>query len=174
MLNNLHTRLEVKEYIVMSISNMCRAKAKYIKSGWIIIINIFTLAAQDSEEQLVIQSFESLKYAIKTQFQSLEDNFVELVNCLNKYTKNNFLKQSVEALDLLQDCARQLFERKEIVQNCVKLNGINFYQRDKESLQRYPQHYGVRGGLSLGLGSSEGKLEEVKSARSNSSLMVDE
>ena len=73
---------------------------------------------------------------------------------------------------MLSDCARQLYERKEIVQNSVKLNGINFYQRDKESLQRYPQQYGVRGGI--GLGSGEGKLEEVKSARSNSSMMLDE
>ena len=73
---------------------------------------------------------------------------------------------------MLSDCARQLYERKEIVQNSVKLNGINFYQRDKESLQRYPQHYGVRGGI--GLGSGEGKLEEVKSARSNSSMMLEE
>lgn len=76
---------------------------------------------------------------------------------MNKYTKNNFLKQSVEALDLLEECAKNLFERKEIVQNCVKLSGINFYQRDKESMQRYPQHYGVRG-----------KVEEVKSARGSS------
>ena len=85
----------------MAIANMCRAKAKYVKSGWIIIINIFTLAAQDSEEHLVYQSFEALKGAIKTSFPQLEDNFVELVNCLNKYTKNNFLKQSLEALDLI-------------------------------------------------------------------------
>lgn len=65
MLNNLHIRLEIKEFIVMAISNMCRAKAKYLKSGWSIIINIFTLSAQDSEEHLVVQSFESLKAAIK-------------------------------------------------------------------------------------------------------------
>ena len=54
MLNNLRktdlievsdTRLEVKEFIVMAVANMCRAKSRYIKSGWIVIINIFTLAA---------------------------------------------------------------------------------------------------------------------------------
>jgi len=45
----------------------------------------------------------------------LEDNFVELVNCLNKYSKNTFLKQSSEALDLLEDCAFQLYNRKEIL-----------------------------------------------------------
>lgn len=43
--NLIDTRLEVKEFIVMAVANMCRAKSKYIKSGWIIIINIFTLAA---------------------------------------------------------------------------------------------------------------------------------
>ena len=54
MLNNLHTRLEVKEFIVMAVANMCRSKGKYLKSGWSIVINIFTLAAQDSEEHLVV------------------------------------------------------------------------------------------------------------------------
>ena len=45
LLIKLDTRLEIKEFIVMAVANMCRAKAQYIKSGWIIIINIFTLAA---------------------------------------------------------------------------------------------------------------------------------
>jgi brefeldin A-inhibited guanine nucleotide-exchange protein len=45
MLHNLHTRLEVKEFIVMAIANMCQSKAKNLKSGWSIVINIFTLAA---------------------------------------------------------------------------------------------------------------------------------
>ena len=75
------------------------------------------MAAQDSEEMLVIQSFESLKRAVRQSFGVLEDNFVELVNCLNKFTKNNFLKQSSEALDLIDECAGHLAHRKEIVSN---------------------------------------------------------
>ena len=54
MLNNLHTRSEIKEYIVMCITNVCTTKTPYIKSGWSVIIDIFTLAAQDTEPQLVI------------------------------------------------------------------------------------------------------------------------
>lgn len=69
---------------------------------------------------------------------------MELVNCLNKYTKNNYLRQSLEALELLQECAKNLHIRKEIIQNFVKMNGINFYQRDRESMQRYPLHYGIQ------------------------------
>jgi hypothetical protein len=48
----------------MAIANMCRSKIKNLKSGWSIIINIFTLSAQDTEEHLVKQSFEALKFAV--------------------------------------------------------------------------------------------------------------
>ena len=54
MLNNLHTRDEIKEYIVMCITNVCGTKTPHIKSGWSVIIDIFTLAAQDNEKQLVV------------------------------------------------------------------------------------------------------------------------
>jgi len=53
MLNNLATRSDIKEFIVMCITSICRTKTAYIKSGWSVIINIFTLAAQDNEEMLV-------------------------------------------------------------------------------------------------------------------------
>jgi hypothetical protein len=111
----------------MATANMCRSKAKCLKSGWSIVINIFTLAAQDTEEHLVVQSFETLKMAIKQTFPLLEDNFVELINCLNKYTKNNFLKQSLEALDLIEECSVQLAYKRDIIQNFIKINGLNFY-----------------------------------------------
>ena len=93
MLHNLATRSEIKEYIVMCITNICRTKSAHIKSGWIVIINIFTLAAEDSEEMLVQQSFYALKIAITEKFSLLENNFVELVNCLNKYSMNSMFPQ---------------------------------------------------------------------------------
>lgn len=93
MLHNLATRTDIKEYIVMCITNICRTKTAYIKSGWSVIINIFTLAAQDSEEMLVQQSFYALKIAILEKFSLLENNFVELVNCLNKYSMNSMFPQ---------------------------------------------------------------------------------
>ena len=93
MLNNLHTRTEIKEYIVMCITNICRTKTAYIKSGWSVIINIFTLAAQDSEEMLVQHSFQALKIAVTEKFNLLDENFVELINCLNKYSMNSMFPQ---------------------------------------------------------------------------------
>jgi hypothetical protein len=94
----LDTRIDVKDYIVICISAMCVKSINTLKSGWSIIINIFTLAAQDSEPAMVDKSFNALKYAVTTKFQLLEESFVELVNCLNKYSKNVFPKQSIEAI----------------------------------------------------------------------------
>jgi len=50
MLNNMHTRGDIKDYIVTCITSICATKTIYIKSGWSVIINIFTLAAQDTEK----------------------------------------------------------------------------------------------------------------------------
>ena len=90
----------------------------------------------------MVQSFETLKKAIRLNFGLLEENFVELINCLNKYTKNNYLKQSFEALDLIDECAGHLAQRKDIVNNFVKISGASFYQRDRENMMRFPPNYG--------------------------------
>ncbi len=50
MLNNMHTRGDIKFFVITCIVNICATKAIQIKSGWSVIINIFTLAAQDTEK----------------------------------------------------------------------------------------------------------------------------
>lgn len=128
MLHNLATRSEIKEYIVMCITNICRTKTPYIKSGWSVIINIFTLAAQDSEEMLVKQSFQALKVAVTDKFGLLEQNFVELVNCLNKYSMNSmFAEQSQEAQKLLLLCAKQLKGNDHLIDFFLTKQGNYFH-----------------------------------------------
>ena len=83
----------------MCVANICGTKTAAIKSGWSVIINIFTLAAQDTEEHLVVQSFDALSKAVKGHFELVEQGFVELINCLNKYTRNTqFSNQSLKAI----------------------------------------------------------------------------
>ena len=124
MLNNLHTRSDIKEYIVMCLTNICAMKTAYIKSGWSVIVGIFTLAAQDSEEQLVSQSFQALKIAVSQHFELLETNFVELVNCLNKYSMNTaFKKQSQEAQQLLEVCAQRLKDQPSLLNHFINKLG---------------------------------------------------
>jgi hypothetical protein len=42
---------------------------------------------------------------------------------------------------LIEECARQLSLRKDLVTSFIKINGMSFYQRDKENMQRFPSHY---------------------------------
>lgn len=128
----------------MCITNICRTKTAYIKSGWSVIINIFTLAAQDSEEMLVQQSFYALKIAITEKLSLLENNFVELVNCLNKYSMNSmFPSQSSEAQRLLLTCAEHLKGNEQLINFFVTKQGDYFYQRDLENMSHYPPQYGL-------------------------------
>lgn len=46
------------------------------------------------------------------------------------------------------------------------MNGMSFYQRDRESMQRYPPHYGIQ--------RSPSKKEEQKSARGEYDQQPDE
>jgi Sec7-like guanine-nucleotide exchange factor len=89
IIDAMHKRCEIKDFIVDCIVMICRRQTMYIKSGWSVIINIFTLAAQDSEKQIVEKSFNALEYAIKQHFDMLKGNFIELINCLNKYCQNS-------------------------------------------------------------------------------------
>ncbi len=50
--------------------------------------------------------------------------------------------------------------KKEITNNFIKMNGINFYQRDMENQQRYPLSFHIQ---------AAGTKEEIKSARSSES-----
>lgn len=46
MRNNLNQgHREIKEYVVMCMAALCHQKAKFIKSGWDVILSIFSLAA---------------------------------------------------------------------------------------------------------------------------------
>lgn len=88
MLENLNERREIKEYVIMCICALCKQKAKFIRSGWEVILNVFTLAAMDtSESNLIEQSFQSIEFAVHYHFDLLEESFIELVNCLNKFSR---------------------------------------------------------------------------------------
>jgi len=60
---------------------------------------------------LVVQTFTALKLAVTKHFELLAPNFVELINCLNKYSNNSlFPKQATEAQELYLLCAEKLGE----------------------------------------------------------------
>lgn len=134
MLNNLHSKQkEVKEYVVMCIAALCHQKARYIKSGWEVILGIFALAAQDSENHLVVQSFQSLEHAVTNHFPLLEESFLELVTCLSKFAMNSSGQLQTKALNLLVVCARELRDRPTVIDGFVLSHGREFHLQDLES-----------------------------------------
>ena len=138
MLNNLHTRSDIKEFIVMCVTRICQSKTSHIHSAWSVIINIFTLAAQDTEGMLVTQTFQALQSVVKNHFELLESDFVELVNCITKYANNGlFPAQAVLAQELLCVCAEKL-QTGRIVATFVQKCGKAFFNSDQENMVSYP------------------------------------
>ena len=67
-------------------------------------------------------------------FPLLEESFVELVNCLSKFSRNGSGAWPAKALGLLRVCARQLRERPAVVDSYVSSQGQALHQRDLETM----------------------------------------
>jgi len=49
-----------------------------------------------------------LEHAVINYFELLEENFIELVNCLAKFSKNGSASQTSKVLNLISKCADKL------------------------------------------------------------------
>lgn len=128
----------------MCSAQLCFLKAQYIKSGWEVILNIFTLAAQDTENHLVVQSFKSLEHAVCNYSDLLEEVFIELVNCLGKFSQSGDPQQTAKAIDLLILCAKRLREKDEIVESYTTAQGQVIHTKFLESKARMKPIYGIQ------------------------------
>lgn len=63
---------------------------------------------------------------------------------------------------MIEECAGHLAQRREIVNGFVKSSGLAFYQRDRESMARFPPHYGLEGRKSTGSKEPEEVADEAK------------
>lgn len=134
MQNNLtQGHREIKEYVVMCMAALCHQKAKYLKSGWDPILRIFSLAAQDQESHLGIQSFQSLEYAITNFFHILEESFLELVDCLGAFARSSDIELRGKALSLVVTCAKELSSREVMFQSFIADHGAEFLARDQDN-----------------------------------------
>ena len=110
-----------------------------------------------------MQSFDVLKQAIKLHFHLLEDNIETVLHCLFKYAQNSFTKYSLEALDLIEECASNIQGRKELVSNMIKMSGAVIYERDRDMLsRRQSAHLNVDSFRSGGGGGGSSSKEEKK------------
>lgn len=145
MKNNLMSQQkEIKEYIVMCMAALCHQKAKFIKSGWDVILNIFSIAAQDSESHLVVQSIQSLEHATANHFHLLEEFFLDLISCLGKFASHGQPQIQTRTIKLLKLCAGELKKRPEIVQAYQEQHGQQIHGKNLEEMKAHPPAYGIR------------------------------
>ena len=94
LINNINV-YRTKEYVITCIANLVLLQASSIKSGWRIIFNIFQLAAEDSNKEIIQKTFDTISTVFKNHFSQVKDNFPELAHCLKKFSKN-YPKQCIE------------------------------------------------------------------------------
>ena len=71
---------------------------------------------------------QSLSKAVESHFPLIEENFAEIVNCLLKFTKNNFTSFSLKAIDLLSICAKHLGESDSLIETMCKSHAPRFLE----------------------------------------------
>jgi hypothetical protein len=87
LVNNINM-YRTKEYVITCITNLVLAEAPSIKSGWRIIFNIFQLAAEDSQKDIIRKTFDTICRILDNHFSQVKDNFPELAHCLKKFASS--------------------------------------------------------------------------------------
>ena len=94
------------EYIVASLNNLILNEVTSIKTGWRVVFSIFQIALSDSSEDNKGRIFESLKVLVSNNFEEIKDYFLELTQCLRKFSIM-FPKESLmllyETIDKIHD-----------------------------------------------------------------------
>jgi hypothetical protein len=88
------------------------AEAPSIKSGWIIIFNIFKQAAQDSSKDIIRKTFDTIIKVFNNHFNQVKENFGEIANCLKKFAIN----YPEEVINLLYNSFKQLDDKNQILE----------------------------------------------------------
>lgn len=94
----------IKEFIVQSISNMIKARASNIKSGWKIVLNIINAAATTVPNGSLDQAFTRCRLALdvialilKKYFWIAVEHFGEVVRCIVSFGLLHSSEHSMKA-----------------------------------------------------------------------------
>ncbi|CAG8578931.1 18788_t:CDS:2, partial [Acaulospora morrowiae] len=83
---------------------MIQAKSHNIKSGWKSLFGVFSAAAREDNESIVVMAFDLVRSLIKDQFDDVvsNSNYPDLMVCLTEFSKNKrFQKTSLQAIELI-------------------------------------------------------------------------
>jgi Sec7-like guanine-nucleotide exchange factor len=106
--------VSIRELVIRCVSQMVYARAANIRSGWKSIFAVYTAAASDDNEGIVLLAFETVERIMLDFFDLIANRwFVETVHCLAAFGNNNLFKEiGLKALASLERCAQQLAEGK--------------------------------------------------------------
>ena len=99
--------LQIKDLVVRCLDIMIQACSSNIRSGWRSIFSIFEIAAAEKYEVAAL-AFEVTDRLIKTQFELLIYDFVELMNCLVAFVASSHSLLSLAAISHVATCAHHL------------------------------------------------------------------
>jgi brefeldin A-inhibited guanine nucleotide-exchange protein len=106
---NHNKSMAIRDMVVRCLSQMVLAKAKNIRSGWKNIFYVFSLAASDENEDIVLLAFEQTSFILERHFEAIADSFMNAVNCLVEFASNpHFTDTAMEALRLVEMCANRV------------------------------------------------------------------
>ena len=100
--------IEIKDLILRCIDVLVRACSTNIRSGWRSILATFEVAASQESAEVASVAFDITERLLKTQFDLLVYDFVELMNCLVVFVSSAHTSLSLRALDHLSRCADYL------------------------------------------------------------------
>jgi Sec7-like guanine-nucleotide exchange factor len=102
------THPEVREMVVACMHHIVFAKSNKIKSGWHSILEVMSVAGQDSHRSIVACACEALHKLVTSEHDVLEENFSELVNAVFSCSKSKFEDLALNSLQLVLHISRAL------------------------------------------------------------------
>ena len=81
---------------------------------------------------MVVQSFQSLEFAVQNFFPILEENFLDLVDCLGKFSMSSSPQIQQKAINLIVFCGNQIQQQPDMLSNFEYSNGREFHIKDIE------------------------------------------
>ncbi|GMT28613.1 hypothetical protein PFISCL1PPCAC_19910 [Pristionchus fissidentatus] len=109
-----------RELVIACTALMVEGHGERIKSGWINLFSIWSIAATDANIDIVEMAFRAVSSAVnlhfKSNFASVLDAFQEALKCLAEFACNpNLAEMNMEAIELIRQCAQCVALNEEII-----------------------------------------------------------
>lgn len=101
---------EIRELVIHVVTNIVRARAHNIRSGWKSVLAVFSVSATDEDPTLVSLAFDTLHTLVQQDqyFPMLSPFFVDAVHCLLSFASNAKDAVAIAAVDHVSELGAHL------------------------------------------------------------------